>query len=106
LRLTVNKNTETQHEAIMTKQQVEWLQCVCEYSDGAKGYGGYVTAGPTLRAVDQSLRDLGYVVGVSTGTLASVVTDTGRAALAACARADHPSANQPASGLDNCDAGG
>ena len=77
----------------MDKQQLEWLQCVCDYSDGVKGYGGYVTAGPGLRAVDQSLRELGYVVGVPTGALASAVTDTGRAALAACASSDHPAAS-------------
>jgi hypothetical protein len=99
-RFTVNQDPETQYEAIMDKQQLEWLQCVCDYSDGVKGYGGYVTAGPGLRAVDQSLRERGYVVGAPTGTLASVVTDAGRAALATRARADHPSA----SGFDRSDA--
>ena len=63
----------------MDKQQLEWLQCVCDYSDGVKGYGGYVTAGPGLRAVDQSLRELGYVVGVPTGALASGTLAPGRA---------------------------
>jgi hypothetical protein len=73
----------------MDEQQLEWLQCVLDYSDGVKGYGGYATAGPGLRPVDQSLRELGYVVGVANSTLASVVTNTGRAALAAWDVADH-----------------
>jgi hypothetical protein len=89
------RDTEMQQGAVMDKQQLEWLQCVCDYSDGIKGYGGYVTAGPELRAVDQSLRELGYIVGVANGALASVVTDAGRAALSTCGRADHSSASEP-----------
>jgi hypothetical protein len=75
---------------IMDKQQLEWLQCVRDYSDGVRGYGGSVTAGPGLRPVDQSLRKLGYVIGVGNRAFASVVTDIGRAALAAQDSADHP----------------
>jgi hypothetical protein len=75
---------------IMDKQQLEWLQCVRDYSDGVKGYGGYVTAGPGLRPVDETLRELGYVVGAPSRASASVVTDIGRAALAAQDGADHP----------------
>jgi hypothetical protein len=76
----------------MDQQQLEWLQWVCDYSDGVRGYGGYVTAGPGLRRVDQRLRNLGYVVGVPNRAFASVVTNTGRAALAAQAGTDHPPA--------------
>ncbi len=73
----------------MDKQQLEWLQCVRDYSDGVRGYGSYAAAGPGLRPVDQSLRELGYVIGATNSTLASVVTNTGRAALAAQDGADH-----------------
>jgi hypothetical protein len=83
---TIKKNGhEIPKGSIMDNQQREWLQCVCDNSDGVKGYGGYVTAGPGLRAVDQSLRELGYIVGVPNDILASVVTRTGRAALALAA---------------------
>ena len=74
----------------MDKQQLEWLQYVRDYSDGIRGYGGYVTAGPGLRPVDQSLRRLGYVVGLLNQASASVVTASGRAALAAQGVPRHP----------------
>lgn len=77
---------------MMDKQQLEWLQCVRDYTDGVRGFGGFVTAGPVLRPVDQGLRKLGYVVGVPNRAFASVVTDVGRAALAAEDDADHPRA--------------
>jgi hypothetical protein len=67
----------------MDEQQSEWLQWVRDYTDGVKGYGGYVIAGPRLQPVDKSLRQLGYVVGLTNNALASIITDTGRAALTA-----------------------
>jgi hypothetical protein len=76
----------------MDKQELEWLQCVRDYSDGIRGYGGYVMAGPALQLIDQRLRDLGYVVGMPDRILASVVTDTGRAALTAQDGPEHPPA--------------
>ena len=79
-------------ETIVDNQELEWLQCVRDYSDGVRGYGGYVIAGPALNLIDQRLRKLGYVVGIPNRTFASVVTDTGRAALNAQSGADHPPA--------------
>ena len=76
----------------MDEQQLGWLQCVREYSDGVRGYGGYVVAGPGLHAVDQQLRKLGYVVGMPNRAFASVVTDIGRTVLAAWDGAGHPPA--------------
>jgi hypothetical protein len=76
--------------AIVDRQQLEWLQCVRDYSDGVRGFGGYAIAGPGLHPVDQRLRRLGYVVGISNCAFASVVTDNGRAALAAQYDADRP----------------
>jgi hypothetical protein len=73
----------------MDKQQLEWLRCVRDYSDGVRGYGGYAVAGPGLHPIDQELRKLGYVGGISNRAFASVVTDIGRAALAAQDVADH-----------------
>jgi hypothetical protein len=73
----------------MDEQQLEWLQCVRDYSDGVKGYGGYVIAGPRLHPVDERLRELGYVVGMPNRAFASIVTDAGRTALAARDGADH-----------------
>ena len=78
----------------MDEQQLGWLRCVREYSDGVRGYGGYVIAGPGLHPIDQQLRKLGYVVGMPNRAFASVVTDIGRTALAAQDGAEHP----PASG--------
>jgi hypothetical protein len=51
-------------ETIVDNQELEWLQCVRDYSDGVRGYGGYVIAGPALHLIDQQLRKLGYVVGI------------------------------------------
>jgi hypothetical protein len=96
---TISPGTIDQKEALkrapgnkMNKQHFEWLQCVRDYSDGLKGYGGYVTAGPGLRPVDQWLRKLGYVIGAPNRAIGSVVTDAGRAALAAQEGAEQPSA--------------
>jgi hypothetical protein len=76
----------------VNKQELEWLQCVRDYSDGVRGYGGYVIAGPGLHHADLRLRELGYVVGMPNRVFASVVTDTGRTALAAKDGADHSAA--------------
>ena len=63
------------------KQQLNWLECVRDYSDGVRGYGGgYAIAGPGLHHIDQQLRGLGYVAGAPNRAFASVVADTGRAA--------------------------
>ena len=74
----------------MDKQQLEWLQCVRDYSDCVEGYGGYVMAGPGMHPIDQQLRKLGYVVGMKYRAYASVITDRGRAALAKQGDTDHP----------------
>jgi hypothetical protein len=87
---TGRKVLKERTETIVDSQELEWLQCVRDYSDGVRGYGGYVIAGPALHLIDQRLRHLGYVVGVPDRTIASVVTDTGRAALTAQDGADHP----------------
>ena len=80
----------------MDKQQLEWLQCVRDYSDGVVGYGAYVIAGPGLQPIDRHLRQLGYVVSIPNRNCASVITDTGREALAAQDGTHNPAARSAA----------
>jgi hypothetical protein len=80
----------------MNKQQLEWLQCVRDYSDGVLGYGGYVIAGPGLQPIDQQLRKLGCVASIPNRNFASVITDTGREALAAQDGTHNPAARSAA----------
>jgi hypothetical protein len=75
------------------KRQLEWLLCVRDYSDGVRGYGGYVIAGPGFYPVDQGLRKLGYVTAMSTRSCASIITDAGRTALAAQDSVDRQAAS-------------